>query len=103
MSILIKNMEMPRNCGECPIYEHLSIHKNTFRFCRLTRMETNPIERRDDCPLISIQPHGRLIDADALKIVDGWIAELRGHSNVQFVYANDIINAPTIIEAEVDE
>ena len=65
MSILIK-MEMPKNCGECPIYEHLSIHENTFRFCRLTRMETNPIERRDDCPLIELPKYGDLIDKDKL-------------------------------------
>lgn len=69
MSILIKGMEMPKNCGECPIYEHLSIHGNTFRFCRLTRMETNPTERRDDCPLIEVPTHGKWI----WKLADnGW-------------------------------
>jgi len=96
MSILIKGMEMPKDCQACNF---------GYDGCCLAM---NPIQTRDwryednakHCPLIELQPHGRLIDADALKIEDGWIAELRGHSNVQFVYANDIINAPTIIEAE---
>lgn len=93
MSILIK-MEMPKNCGECPIYEHLHIHGNTFRFCRLTKMETNPTEKRADCPLISIPPHGRLIDADAL------LEEEARKTEAGFLGCVDIESAPTIIEAE---
>lgn len=51
-------------------------------------------------------PHGRLIDADALEEHDGWLrnsmyfAQESGHTHIQFVYANDIIQAPTVIPAE---
>ena len=52
MSILIKGMEMPKNCSECPLVVCLSVES--------------------DCPLVPVPPHGRLIDADALmlKILD---------------------------------
>lgn len=91
MSILIKNMKMPQNCGECPLYGHLSIHGNTFRFCRLTRMETRPMGRRDDCPLIEVPPHGRLVDID----------EVDREYNKGYVHKiYDFSCFPTIIEAE---
>ena len=50
--------------------------------------------------------HGRLIDADALKVQDGWLRDSKyfsqnsSHTHITFVYSNDICNAPTIIPAE---
>ena len=46
MSLLIRGMEMPKNCFICP-FKNLEI-------CD------------EDCPLIEVPPHGRLIDADAM-------------------------------------
>lgn len=65
MSILIKGMEMPRNCWEC------EFNKSTFDrmdFCTLTNKQYNwgLSERPSDCPLIEVPLHGRLIDADEL-------------------------------------
>jgi len=42
-------------------------------------------KKRDDCPLVEVPNHGRLIDADALPIDIEW---------------EDILDAPTVIEAE---
>lgn len=105
MDILIKGMEMPRFCADCPFretrydpgyyqYEKCKASGRIFNECRF---DVNTFaERLNDCPLIEIPtPHGRLIDADAL------FQDLREH-NIPF--NNDInsaINvAPTILEAE---
>lgn len=41
MSILIKGMEMPQSCNECPLYTCMHNY--------------------DNCPLAPVPPHGRLI------------------------------------------
>ena len=57
MSILIKDMEMPKCCGECP----LTI--NTLRCVLLWDQCENLDLKLKDCPLIEVPtPHGRLID-----------------------------------------
>lgn len=67
MSILIKGMEMPKSCAECP----LKYFYDESVFCEecgyLTYDWDKKLEegRYENCPLIEIQPHGRLIDADA--------------------------------------
>ena len=54
MSVLIKGMETQKNCGWCPL-RGSCVHR--------IYMECRP----EDCPLIEVpEPHGRLIDADAL-------------------------------------
>lgn len=63
MSVLIKDMEMPKSCPECPLadYErHCPLTGNTYSF-RFT-------QRPSDCPLIEVPLHGRLIDVDKLDI-----------------------------------
>lgn len=57
MSILIKGIEMPKNCFDCEIFGLCSLKD------RLEHIE----DRNPDCPLVEIpRPHGRMIDADAL-------------------------------------
>lgn len=87
--IYIKGMEMPESCRDCGIEQEgfwcgaLDGYQNTRCFAN---------ERREDCPLISVPDHGRLIDADALlkKCDDG--------DDVMFIWALE--DAPTIIPAE---
>ena len=67
MSILIKGMEMPKRCLDCPF---LITRDNDD--CILQSDEANAkFESWDDmkasCPLIELPPHGRLIDADEFK------------------------------------
>lgn len=96
MSILIKGMEMPKSCeiiiridekGEVYVYNQYptKIYK-----------------------AIPVPQHGRLIDADALEVQDGWLrdskyfAQESSHTHITFVYRNDIYNAPTVIPADKD-
>lgn len=65
MGIYIKGMEMPQNCFDCLM--------SSFGLCNLIPEAPigNPQKRLDNCPLVPVPPHGRLVDADAL------IADLR--------------------------
>lgn len=69
MSVLINNMEMPKNCAEC---ERWSICKclNDYEDYEsiLYAVEDGDLVKADGCPLVEIPtPHGRLGDLDALE------------------------------------
>ena len=62
-------MEMTETCGECPFnvwsedHEHFCVVRTDIR-----SFDGSAIWRVKHCPLIEVpDPHGRLIDADALK------------------------------------
>ena len=62
MSILIRGMEMPKNCKSCP----LRYSSTGYAWCDITGASLAlEIDMRDyTCPLVEIPtPHGRLIDA----------------------------------------
>ena len=92
MSILIKGMDMPKNCGECPFYYYEYKECNAIGGRMVFRNATPPT----DCPLIELPPHGRLIDADALtqQIM------MKADAMCGWADALDLALAPTIIEAE---
>lgn len=56
MSVLIRGMERPDDCGKCPFLTQ------NGEFCQFARVDAVP----KDCPLIQLHAHGRLIDVDAL-------------------------------------
>ena len=57
--ILIKGMEIPKNCRDCPCFN------GEYLYCRAKEGDDWSGENRpSDCPLVPVQPHGRLIDAD---------------------------------------
>jgi len=60
MSVLIKGMQLPDMCGHCRFA--------TAFECEVTKNFITTFNvRQSDCPLIEVpEPHGRLIDADAL-------------------------------------
>ena len=68
MSILIKGMKMPKNCMLCSFCVEEADPANG-EMCLVTGKLMPPCnhERLDDCPLIEVPPHGRLIDADAVE------------------------------------
>ena len=107
MSILIRGMEMPTGCAECP-FEMYYFNTGETR-CRATNktLETSyrptTYEERDlDCPLVPVPEHGRLIDADALML------RVDMHGTNKFGMLDEDIRefinaAPTIIPAEEEE
>lgn len=110
MSILIKGMEMPTSCESCPC-------KTSDAFGGLGCQATGYIplrkanqDRPDWCPFVPVPPHGRLIDADELRLLydfSGYIPTGdmteeefdRLMCRLPVIRAN-IDDAPTIIEAE---
>ena len=99
MSILIKGMEKPKECYCCPCS---TINMNgRWGKCNLLGRDYagNPHKIYNDCPLIEMPPHGRLIDADKLEIERGNYEIYNDYSE-----AFDMIdNAPTVIEREEQE
>ena len=102
MGVYIKGMEMPNNCHECEFVDILPT-------CPCRKMADDDfwnnvslaVEGHKDCPLVEVQPHDRLIDADAL--ADNWYyasAALQQDDVRKVVCLDDIDSAPTIIEAE---
>ena len=85
MSVLIKGMEMPKNCDECRFH--------VDGWCYVLRPESEEERKRittNYCPLVCVPPHGRLIDADEFFRI---FPEL-----ISYEFA-----APTAIEAEEGE
>ena len=68
MSILIRGMEMPKCCYDCPFI------RASFAgdyYCAKGKGDEDDLkklysQRMADCPLTELSPHGRLIDADKL-------------------------------------
>ena len=104
MSILIKDMEMPKNCAYCPLSEY---RNSSILDCKqigtvgTAFRDNNVLKRRHpNCPLIEVPtPHGRLVDLD--KMVD----EYWDGSSMQIGKTDikDIEEYDTVIEAEWSE
>lgn len=112
MSILIKGMEMPENCGECRFAGVCGVHKYE-EWPDIESIILNDVigvggTRDEDCPLVEVPPHGRLIDADTLTTTFcEWGTRLERQRKLVITICEtkqaivDIIeDAPTIIEAE---
>ena len=97
MSILIKGMEMPKSCYDCPA-------ECEDYICGITKGGCTWAERPPHCPLVPISPHGRLIDADALYgTFEASKDETIGHTTFKETVLLNIRGMPTIIEAEEGE
>ena len=94
MSILIKGMAMPKSCSVCPLKAEVEFDE----ICSQTGEYVCQYDRADDCPLVPVPKHGRLIDADAFEafIRKDW--DMNDHWIADVVYSR-----PTIIPAEEDE
>lgn len=114
MSILVRNVEMPKDCRECRLMEY---HNSTGKtWCApadgLLAEDFRPIPfdgRPEWCPLVEIKtPHGDLIDRDA------FFSGL-SHEDIQFSFHVDgtfvdvtkinkiLQNQPVVVEAEGEE
>lgn len=106
MSVLVKDMEMPKDCRECCMAEY---HINTGKtWCKpadgllAVNFKPIPFEGRPDwCPLVEVpNKHGRLIDADELKGQYPHDSDWEYPVNTNEYVVQTINEAPTIIEAE---
>lgn len=109
--ILIKGIEMPTRCGRCdmriPVYDDGIF--DHYECCITAAIIDNLGEKMEDCPVVPVPPHGRLIDADALEdnnityyaipvlanVTDAAIREAE-----LVIRLKDLDAAPTIIPAD---
>ena len=96
MIILIKGMEMPKNCWEC----HFG-HGDSG-VCVVDFKQHGDWNEPQNCPLVPVPPHGDLIDRDALMRHKGDCYDAYGHL-LYAVGTGNILRAPTIIPAEEGE
>ncbi len=99
MSILIKSMEMPTNCYDCPCNKDDGFG---FFTCGVTKAECDFIRLPSNCPLVPVPKHGDLKDADALLKKCEFVCT-DGDEDIRAVRYSIIENAPTIIKAEEGE
>lgn len=110
MGVYIPGMEMPESCRAC----HLKMNCDDCegRKCVCVPLHQNigyldellTDKRRDDCPLVSVQNHGRLIDVDyadeyaydELELANTYLTGWEAARAMQKIYHN----APTIIPAD---
>ena len=94
MSVLIKGMDMPKDCWSCPMMK---------RFCGETLIDIkDSFIRLSNCPLAEIPtPHGRLIDANKLaKVIEDAMNREDYPLDEAVEILGEIYVAKTIIEAE---
>lgn len=99
MSVLIKGMEMPRDCPMCPLSHWNRLDE--FTGCEVVNGKRFAVTidegyaqsntRPSWCPLVEIPPHGRLIDADVFEEM------LNSKGGVK------LKDMPTVIESEEQE
>ena len=111
MSVLIKGMKMPRSCEYCR-FSGVGGLRNERVVCMFTGANAymNTAQYLDDCPLVEVPPHGRLIDADALReLYEEWENDKAAGIYIDKchvptpVIRQNIDDAPTIIPAEEGE
>ena len=115
MSVLIKGMKMPENCDECKFSTWSNLHqtaackRHDFDPCFKDYSREYKEKRADFCPIVEVpEPHGRLIDADALNIgeyerEDDDTGTLEISLGGLFDLYHKIKGAPTVIKAEGGE
>jgi len=98
MGAYIKNIKKPKTERQCQFYDEdpFGIRKP---YCKIQ----NVCNGLDDCPLIFVPPHGRLIDADKL-MLEMCSDDCREH---QYCYPCKrmlfaVRNTETIIESECE-
>ena len=95
MSVLIKGMDMPENCFQCPCLDgEYCVCQAVDSYEKIESIKFRP----PYCPLVEVPKHGRLVDADAIrKDID----KQRPSRKYEDAWALTIIDfAPTVIESE---
>ena len=105
MSVLIRGMKMPENCYKCPLRRRDGMDiVCPVAHERFSVADVNILEYRlDNCPLVHVPPHGRLIEAETIMkfITDGLNSGEFGYDQTKVL--TEIQYAPTIIPAKEGE
>lgn len=108
MSVLIKNMEMPQNCGECKFFAwkrgvgtHCAIDDSITFHPTLYGLDVR-YEKNGNCPLVPVPPHGRLIDADAsIDVAEGHVSQ--GQTTISAFLLNHIEGMVPLVVIPAEE
>ena len=93
MSVYIPGMEMPKSCSTEACFVRTVSYENGTVWCPVAKGYLG--DQATFCPLVPVPPHGRLIDADALR------AEVKKHATPSDAWVFSLIRtANTIISAE---
>ena len=96
MSVIVKGMEMPKNCRICPCFQYDMFDDDIDGYCKALKTKImNRSKHHPDCPLIELPPHGRLGDLDELYKVAN-MADDFGADTTDILKL--IIDTPTVIE-----
>lgn len=101
MSVLIRGMEMPKNCSKC-VCLNRTVCGTIWKSLTAIWLDSEPERRPNWCPLIEVpEPHGRLIDADKLIANHGeWYTEEGTEEGFIGTIKNLVEFQPIVIEAE---
>ena len=110
MSVIVKGMEMPKNCVECPCCRHDNWNGETAHQCNVSFITFGAEDenwiyntRPNWCPLTELPPHGRLGDLDKLmtEFMDSDLDHLQRDDWKEVIQI--VADASTVIEAEGSE
>ena len=109
MGVYIKGMEMPKDCLHCCFASGCSYCEGYNDRCAFEPDDIKtdwdfahgvfPESIPDWCPLVPVQPHGRLVDADALEYHADNVRDPMGRTEKTVMWKK-IESAQTILPAE---
>lgn len=106
MGVLIKDMEMPTRCAECRLSTVHNFKERPLCDVLVEYMSYGEweVKRLDNCPLVPVPPHGRLIEeSKVLDIVSEWCPDDDGSVGKDGdlrEMLDEIEAIPTIIQAD---
>lgn len=116
MGVYVKGMEMSKTCYDCKFRKRNGLELICPILEKSYKIADTQVlfAHEKDCPLIEVsEPHGRLIDADALlmrinhEVMEAYMdgACYGAHPSQEYLYLlGEIIDdAPTVIPAEEDK
>jgi hypothetical protein len=107
MSVVIPDMEMPKSCYSedefCPFHTFVFDLNGGKNICTQLEKTASRDKRLEDCPLIELPSHGRLVDKDAiLKRAEELVAN--NYADVPTIGLSIAFGlAPTVLEASKGE
>lgn len=65
MSVVVKNMTLPKRCLDCPLFDGYNYFCNAYSYGIPERYHYDSLTRPEWCELVELpEKHGRLIDED---------------------------------------